>query len=118
MEQKSDEGCTVMIFLGGKARGIKIPEVLIAKDVVNRRGDLLGIKMAYQHEEKGTIIIHEVVGGLTTVKLAGSWAQNAAIRLDTLGRELTGTGKQPTASLGFDTGKCCSKTMNEDASSL
>jgi len=108
-----------MIFLGGKARGIKIPEVLIAKDEVNRRGGLPGIKMAYQHEgEKGTIMIHEEVGDRTTVKLAGSWAQNVAIRLDTLGRELTGTGKQPTASLGFDTGKCCSKTMNEDASSL
>lgn len=88
------------------------------KGVVNRRGDLPGNKVTYQHEEeKGTIMIHEV-GDLTTVKLAGSCAQNAAIRLDTLGRELTGTGKQPTASLGFDTGKYCSKTMNEVASSL
>jgi hypothetical protein len=106
-------------IFGWEGKGIKIPEVLIAKDVLNRRGDLLGLKLTYQHEgEKGTIMIHEEVGDLTTVKLAGSWAQNAAIRLDTLGRELTGTGKQPTASLGFDTGKYCSKTMNELASSL
>jgi len=38
MEQKLDEAYTVVIFLDGKAKGIKIPEVLIEKVVVNRRG--------------------------------------------------------------------------------
>ena len=82
-------------------------------------GDLLGIKLTYQHEEeKGAVISHEEDVDLTRVKLAGSWAQNVAIRLDTLGRGLAGIGKLPTASLGFDTGKYCSKAMNEVASSL
>ena len=63
-------------------------------------------------------MIHEEIGDLTTAKLAGSWAQKVAIRLDMLGRGLVGTGKQPTASLGFDTGKYCSKVMGEVVSSL